>query len=305
MLETTPNAIFPDTPTAVFQSAMRLGAGNVGPKPLKAYNNRVRSLTSETLQASLELKTMPPGLSRLLVVVSESTKFCRIEDLLDNIAVTPGVMAGASKISKVVLKRAHEVVPLFKKNDDHQLRPVLNVMDAAGKICCSILSFSLYDAGGLRSLRPVLLGEAMVNIDMLCLKGLIEQNYFEDAKPSKDVLPLFSGSIELVKENNVVIVVVVFMFSFSFYFFFFSDDWGFALLLQSSSHWPKVSYFASCDPTSLHSRVAPAVRQGPNFHFGWKERTKGKGWSWCCCYCCCSRSFQGFWSFLYVASERY
>ena len=70
-------------------------------------------------------------------------------------------------------------------------------------------------------MRPVLLGEAMVNIDMLCLKGLIEQNYFEDAKPSKDVLPLFSGSIELVKENNVVIVVVVFMFSFSFYFFFF------------------------------------------------------------------------------------
>jgi hypothetical protein len=106
-------------------SSLALGRGKGGAQPEKLNALRRRQAApTETLSATIELKTMPAGVSRVLVVVSEATRCHRIEDLLDNDPVSSAVLVG-TRIAKIACKRPHEEIPLFKKND-HALKPCVS-----------------------------------------------------------------------------------------------------------------------------------------------------------------------------------
>lgn len=116
-------------------------------------------------------------------------------------------------------------------------------MDARQRITCSMLTFQVFDAGGLKSLRPVLLGEKTVNLDLLILRSLTEQKFFD---ADSELVPLVSSSIDLVLKKKGFIIIIIFLLLFS------KDNCWHALLFQFSMHRVQVPvtaqfHSASCD----------------------------------------------------------
>jgi hypothetical protein len=141
---------------------------------------------------SLFLQTMSGGLTRLSVVVRVQTVVVSLEQLMTNSPVqTSNNVVVSHKlpfVSKVLCKRSHEAVSLFKKHE-FILERSENASFTENQISCSILSLSFFDCSGIRgAFKPTHIGDAQINLDVLAFDVLMKQSEQKRKKQKTFVL---------------------------------------------------------------------------------------------------------------------